>query len=677
MIKKDAKERIEKLKEFINEYRYSRHVLDKELVSIEIEDSLKKELFDLEQEFSEFITPDSPTQRVGGKPLKEFKKVKHSTRMLSFNDAFSIDDLKNWETRNEKLYDGPVSAEYFCELKIDGLAIKLVYENGILITAATRGDGSVGEDVTQNIKTIDAIPLRLQTTKISAPKILEVRGEVFINKSDFEKLNQERKKSNESAFANPRNAAAGSIRQLDSKITAKRKLDSFIYNLATDCGQKTHKEEHIILKKLGFKTNPNVKLCKNLEEVREFRDYWEKNRDKLLFEIDGVVVQINNNEDIEKLGVVGKAPRGAIAFKFAPKEATTIIENIKIQIGRTGTLTPVAVLKPIKIGGVTISRASLHNEDEIKRLNLKIGDTVAVGRAGDVIPQISKVFIELRTGKEREFKFPKNCPICKSSVLKTGARYKCLNKNCFALQKEKIYHFVSKSALDIVGLGPQLIDKLIENGLVQDVADLFLLKVGDLSGIEGLGDLSEKNLITSVAKKKKIILRRFIYALGILHIGEENAKILNDFFQTRTDANRISVPSDLWGIGNSVSKEKYDEIFGFGPQIVKSVCEWFQDKTNEELLKKLDNSGIKIEIEHIKVSIITGKTFCFTGELEKMPREKAQELVSSMGGISKDTITKDLEYLVVGENPGSKLEKAKRLGVKIINEQEFWVLIER
>ena len=702
--KEEAKKRIEQLKELINEYRYSRHVLNKELVPIEVEDALKRELFELEQKFPEFITPDSPTQRIGGAPLKEFKKVRHEIPMLSFNDAFSFEELKAWEDRNLKIIatdqrgflHESTRLEYFCELKIDGLAIKLIYENGILTVGATRGDGYLGEDVTNNIKTIEAIPLKLlsieriiQNMKEAGlsediirnfengyPKKIEVRGEVFMHKKDFEKLNEERIKNNEPPFANPRNAAAGSLRQLDPKITAQRKLDSFVYDLVTDLGQKTHEEEHIILRCLGFKTNPHTKKCKDLNEVLEFRNYWEKHRDELSFEIDGIVVQVNQNKIFEKLGVVGKAPRGAIAFKFSPKQATTVVEDIILQVGRTGILTPVAVLKPVEVGGVVVSRASLHNEDEIKKLDVKIGDTVIVARAGDVIPQIIGVIKELRTGKEKDFVFPKNCPMCNSPVVKEGAYYKCTNKQCFALQREKIYHFVSKPAFDIIGLGPKIIDKLLDYNLIQDAADLFALKIGTLRKLPGFDILSERNILKSIESRKKISLQRFIYALGIEHIGEENAKLLAEFFKKFGE---IKKPIDLWNIAHKFRPSQYLVIPGFGEKIAKSIYEWFQNENNKIFLEKLTNYGVEIIEEKPKVvsSILKGKTFCFTGELNSYTRSEAQKIVEELGGIALDSVSSRLDYLVVGKNPGSKLEKAKKYPkIKIINEEEFLKLIE-
>lgn len=693
----EIKKRIENLKNLINKYRYYRHVLNKELVPIEVEDSLKQELFELEQKFPELITPDSPTQRIGGAPLKDFKKIRHETPMLSFNDAFSLEELKNWEEKNKKLLPENLNFEYFVELKIDGLAIKLVYENGILTLGGTRGDGYLGEDVTQNIKTIESIPLSLLPIediisnlkneglperiinyfKNGYPKKIEIRGEVFMHKVDFEKLNEIRIKNNEQPFANPRNAAAGSLRQLDPKITAQRKLDSFAYDLVTNLGQKTHEEEHLILKCLGFKTNLITKKCKDLNEVYEFREYWQKNREKLSFEIDGVVVQINENEIFDKLGVVGKAPRGAIAFKFSPKQKTTIVEDIIIQVGRTGILTPVAVLKPVEVGGVIISRASLHNEDEIKKLDLKIGDTVVVGRSGDVIPQVISVVKELRTGKEKDFVFPNKCPICESQVIKEGAYYKCSNVNCYALKREKIYHFVSKPAFDIEGIGPKIIDKLLDYNLIQDAADLFSLKPGMLRNLPNFDIISEKNLLRSIELRKKITLHKFIYSLSIPHIGEENSKILAEFFKNK---GKIQKPIDLWQIAHSIKKINYQNIFGFGPKIIDAIYDWFQNEKNKEFLEKLTTNGVEIIDEEKRENIILplrGIYFCFTGELKNYTRSEAQKLVEDLGGVVVDSISSKVNYLVVGEKPGSKLEKAKKYSkIKIINEDDFLKLIE-
>jgi len=553
MNKNEATKRIAKLRKEIDHHRYLYHVLDKIEISDAALDSLKHELEELEQKYPDLITLDSPTQRVGGKALGKFKKVRHSVPMVSLHDAFSEQEMRDWEERIQKLVPGK-KLDYYAELKMDGLAVSLIYKNGIFVRGATRGDGKIGEDVTNNLKTIEAIPLRLSVGVPAAARkhikdrveggTIEVRGEAVMTKKIFEELNKKYQKQGKPLLANPRNAAAGSIRQLDPKITAERKLDCYIYGLASDLGQKTHEKEHSIAKALGFKTIKYNKYCKNLEEVVEFHNYWAKHKDKLPYHCDGVVVTVNNLSLHEKLGVVGKGPRYIMAYKFAGEEATTIVEDIVVQVGRTGVLTPVAHLKPVSVSGVTISRATLHNEEEIKRLGLKIGDTVIVRRAGEVIPDIIKVLSKLRTGKEKNFHMPKKCPICESDVerkeIGAGMRpasaekgkkgvsvaYYCVNKNCFAQNRRRLIHFASKSAMDIVGLGPKIVDLLIKKGLVNSPADFYELKEGDLAPLERFAEKSAANLVEAIRKSKKIPLAKFIYALGILHVGEETAELL-------------------------------------------------------------------------------------------------------------------------------------------------------
>jgi DNA ligase (NAD+) len=683
MNKKEVQKRIEKLKELINKYRYSRHVLDKELVPIEVEDSLKKELFDLELKFPELITPDSPTQRVGGKSLEKFEKVRHPQPMLSFNDAFSEKDMEDWLERISKLLtpEEQKQIDFYCEPKLDGLAIELIYENGLLKAGSTRGDGIIGEDVTQNLKTIEAIPLKLraphhfskeerklidQTKWEKSGGGVVVRGEAIITKKNFQKVNEEQIKLGQSPFANPRNLAAGSIRQLDPKITAKRKLDSNAYELISDLGQKTHEEKHKILHALGFKTNNKYsKYCKNLNEVFDFHDFWYKNREKLPYEIDGVVVQINNIEIFEKLGVVGKAPRAAIAYKFPLKQSETIVEDIKIQVGRTGALTPVAYLKPVEVGGVTITRATLHNEDEIKRLGVKIGDTVIVGRAGDVIPDVIQVLPELRTGKEKEFHFPKSCPVCGTKLVKPvgEAIWRCPNPKCPAKQRRYFYFFVN--AFDIVGLGPKIIDRLLDEALISDPADLFLLKEGDILPLERFAEKSAKNLISAIQSKKKIILPRFIYALGIRNVGEETAQDLAEYFGSIEKLEKASL-------------EELQKIMDVGLVVARSIYEFFQEKRNLKFIEKLKKAGVKIQypISKIQYLKLKGKTFVLTGGLETMTREEAKEKIRLLGGEISETVSKKTDYVIVGKEPGSKFDQANQLGIKMLNEQEFLKLLK-
>lgn len=673
---KKIEERIEKLRALINRERYWYHVENRSTMSSEALDTLKKELFDLEQKYPQFITPDSPTQRVAGKPLKEFKKVRHSVPMLSFNDAFSGEDMKDWQERIMKLLPAGARLDYYCELKIDGLAIELVYENGILSVGSTRGDGVTGEDVTQNLKTIEAIPLSLEKSALEKfPKRFVARGEVFLGKKEFEKLNRGQIKKGQKPYANPRNVAAGSVRQLDPQITASRKLNSFAYDIITDLGQKTHAEEHAKLKDLGFKTNPHNKAAKNLEEVFEFHDYWAKHRDKLPYEIDGIVVILNDNRLFAEAGVVGKAPRAAIAYKFSPKEATTIVEDIQVQVGRTGALTPVAHLRPVEVGGVTISRASLHNEDEIKRLGVKIGDTVIVARAGEVIPQIVKVLPELRPKNAGEFHLPKECPICGSPVAKEGAITRCTNPNCFAASRERLYHFASRSAFDMRGLGPKILDKFLEEDLIADPADLFLLKEGDVAVLERFGEKSARNIIDAIQGAKKVMLPRFLFALGIRHIGEESAQVLADDFSRKKS---ISRPRDVLGLARTYTLEDFRQIPDFGPIVAEALHEWFQDRRNQAFIGKLDAVGVRIESPKARGRQLKleGLTFVFTGGLETISRDEAKKRVMELGGRAASSVSKEVDYVVVGREPSSKYEKAKKLGLRIIDEAKFLAMIK-
>src|SRR4030042_121805 len=646
MAKKEFDQRIEKLRKLINHHRYLYHVLDRQEISDAALDSLKKELFDLEQKYPELITLDSPTQRIGGKPLEKFKKIRHFRPMFSFNDAFSEKDMEDWQERISKLLTEKEKKEidFFCELKIDGLAIELIYEKGILKTGSTRGDGILGEDIAQNLKTIEAIPLRLKDrdSPRTVPEEIIVRGEVFISKKEFEKLNKERQKKKLVLYANPRNIAAGSIRQLDPKITAKRRLDSFAYDLVTDFRQKTHEEKHQILKSIGFKINPHNKYCKNLTEVFRFHKFWQEKRTELPYEIDGIVVIVNSNKNFEKLGVVGKAPRGAIAFKFAPNQATTKVEDIKVQIGRTGALTPVAHLKPVLVGGVTISRATLHNEDEIKKLGVKIGDTVIIERAGDVIPAVAKVLPELRIGKEKEFHFPKICPVCKTELVKPKeeAVWRCPNAACPSRKRENLYYFTSKKAFDIRGLGPKIIDQLVDENLISRAPDIFELEEGDLLPLERFAERKSKNIIEAIADSKKIPLARFIFALGIRHAGEETAIDLANYFGNIDKLRKTT-------------KEELDKIPSIGPEISKSIHDWFNSQSNQRLIDDLLKTGIII-IPPEKPPAgggkkLIGKTFVFTGALETITREEAKEKIQLLGGEVSESISSKIAFLVVGQ----------------------------
>ena len=675
MDKQQIKQRIAKLKKLINYHRYLYHVLDKQEMSDASLDSLKHELNQLEQQYPDLISLDSPTQRIGGQALDKFKKIKHQKRMLSLNDVFSNEDLKAWQERIQKLVPSQ-KLKYFSELKIDGFAIALIYQDGVLIQGATRGDGQVGEEVTQNLKTIDSIPLKLEihqklSSKIIQDKVekllvkgrIEIRGEVYMSKKDFEKINQEREKKGLPLYANPRNTAAGSIRQLDPKIAAKRKLNFLAYGLITNLGQETHHQEHQILQSLGFKISQD-KYCSDLKEVIGFWQEVNQKRKKLPYLIDGVVVGVDDNKVFDKLGIVGKAPRGAIALKFPAKETTTIIEDIVVQIGRTGALTPVAHLKPVRLGGILITRATLHNEDEIKRLDVRIGDTVIIQRAGDVIPDVVKVIKKLRTGQEKKFQMLKRCPACKGEVirLKGEVVHRCANLKCGSIQRQQIIHFVSKKGFDIEGLGPKIINQLMDQGLISNPADIFSLIQGDLIPLERFADKSASNLIKAIEQSKKISLAKFIHALGIRHVGEETAIALAQYFGSLDKIRKASLKNLL-------------QIEDIGEIVAQSIFEWFNRESNRDLIKKLLDNGIEIaKVKTVKKKLIN-QTFVLTGEMDKFTREQAKSKIRQLGGNVSSSVSQKTDFVVIGKNPGSKYNRARKLGVKIINEQEFLKII--
>ncbi len=664
MDKKQAQERIKRLRKEISYHSYLYHVLDKPKISDAAWDSLKDELKKLEDQFPELITPDSPTQRVSGKPLEKFEKVKHKTPMLSLNDAFSEKEMKAWEERIKKLVPG-TKLDYFAELKIDGFAITLVYENSIFTVGATRGNGFVGEDVTQNLKTIGSIPLKLEEVPVlNTKQSIEVRGEVYMNKDEFKRINKEQEKKNLPTYANPRNLAAGSIRQLNPKIAASRRLDTYMYDLVTDLGQETHEDKHKILKKLGFKTSKYVKYCKNLDEIIEYYNSWLSKRNELPFQIDGMVIIVNNNKIFEKLGVVGKAPRGSIAFKFPAEQATTVVEDIRVSVGRTGALTPFAVLKPAKVAGSTISRATLHNEDEIRRKDIRIGDTVIIQKAGDVIPEVVQSLPHLRTGKEKTFKMPTKCPICGGKVVRPvgEAIARCVNPNCYVVQREKLIHFVGKEAFDIVGLGEKIVEQLMKEDLISNPADFFMLKTGDLEPLERFAEKSADNIIKSIQSRKKISLARFIYALGIRHVGIQTANDLADHF------------GGLGKLSRTLLSE-LEEVPDIGNVVAKSIYDWFRNSKNQILLKKFKKLGVGYEKVR-RGTKLKGLSFVITGSLSTVSREEAGELIRKNGGKAGSSVSNNTSYVVVGENPGSKYDKAKKLGVKIVNEKEFLKILK-
>ena len=676
MTKQEAEKRIIKLRKVINRHSYSYHVLDKPKISDAAWDSLKSELRKLEQKYPNLITPDSPTQRVSGQALDKFVKVKHRRPMLSLEDAFYKEELQAWQERIQKLVPGQ-KLDYFAELKIDGFAITLIYKKGVFVQGATRGDGRIGEDVTQNLKTIASIPLKLEIRQklpstiigkkvrsLLEKGVIEIRGEVYMTIKAFQKINQERQKKALSLYANPRNTAAGSIRQLDPKIANSRQLEFLAYDIVTDFGQKTHQQEHQIVQALGFRIGQD-QFCRNLDKVAKFWQKIKRIRKKLSYQIDGLVVNVNDNKVFAKLGVVGKAPRGAIAFKFPAKETTTVVKDIIIQVGRTGALTPVAQLKPVHLAGVLISRATLHNEDEVKRLDVRIGDTVIIQRAGDVIPDVVRVIKKLRTGQEKKFQMPKKCPVCKGLVIRPKGEvvHRCQNKKCGSIQRQRITHFVSKKAFNIEGLGPQIINQLIDEGLLVNPADLFSLKRGDLVPLERFAEKSADNLIKAIDQSKKISLAKFIYALGIRHVGEETTINLANYF----------------GQLEKLQKADPEELFrvkDIGQIVAQSIFKWFNNKANQRFINRLVKN--KIEIGRVKVikKKLAGLVFVLTGQLKNFTREQAKTKIRELGGDISGSVSKQTDFVVVGKEPGSKHEKAKKLGVKIIDEDKFLEFIK-
>lgn len=654
MNKNEAEKQIKKLREEINYHNYKYYVENNPVVSDYEYDMLLKKLESLEAQFPDFITSDSPTQRVGGEPLKGFKTVEHKTPMLSLDNAYSYDELREFDERIKKTCG---NVEYICEPKIDGVSIALIYENGIFTRGATRGDGMKGDDITTNLRTIRSIPLRLQGSKL---RNVEVRGEVYFPISLFNKFNKEQEKKGEQVFANPRNAAAGSLRQLDPRIVAVRPLDTFLYYISfSDVDFDTHETSLYLLQTTGFRVNPLIKKVRNIDEAISYCKTLETRRETLDYEIDGVVLKVNSIAQQNKLGATIKHPRWAIAFKFTAKQATTRLKDIVIQVGRTGTLTPVAILEPVQVGGVTVSRATLHNFDELKRKDIRIGDVVLVERSGDVIPQVVKSITEKRSGDEKIRAIPRKCPVCSSDVIRTGdeVAVRCPNKQCPARLKWRIEYFASRDAMDIDHLGGQTIDKLIEKGLVDSIADVYHLTEKDLLTLEGFKEKSVKNLLESIEKSKQQGLARLIYGLGIRHVGKYAAQLLASQYQSIDELSKKTA-------------EELTQIHGLGEKTADSIATFFATQENIELIKKLKDIGIQTK-ETKKEGNLAGKKFVFTGGLPSLSRPDASNLVTKRGGIVSSSVGKDIDFVVAGTDPGSKYQKAKKLGLKIIDETEF------
>ena len=656
---KSAKRRIEELRKALNYHNFRYYTLDDPEISDARYDRLMLELENLEKEFPKFVTPDSPTQRVGKEPAEGFEAVEHSIPMQSLSSAFEVKEVYDFEDRIKRSIFGEV--QFVTEPKMDGVAVELVYRDGVLVTGSTRGDGRFGEDITQNLRTINTIPLRLFSDEIS---LLEVRGEVYMPISEFTALNRRMEDEGGKTFANPRNAASGSVRQLDSKVTASRRLDAFIYGIGRVEGKtfSTHWEVMQFLPKLGFKVNPLIKLCNDTTEAIEFHDLLLKNRDELDYEIDGMVIKVNDFSMQEMLGSISRSPRWAIAYKFPPKQETTKVLDIRVQVGRTGALTPVAMLSPVQLSGVTVKSATLHNEEDMKKKDIKIGDTVIVQRAGDVIPEVVKVITSKRTGTEREFIMPKNCPVCGSNIIKEEVISRCCNNFCPAQVKGNITHFASKGAMNIEGLGPKIIEQLVDNGLISDSIDLYFLKKEDLLGLERMGDKLAENILDSINKSRNTTLSRLIYALGIRHVGEHVADLIADRFGNIENLKKVT-------------SEKLIDIPEIGPEIANSVVSFFGSKEADLLFEKIDRAGIIYEGGVVeKRTDLNGKTFVFTGRIS-ISRDEAKRMVERLGGHVSSSVSKKTGYVVSGEDPGSKHDRAKELGVEILGEEEFFELL--
>jgi len=680
MNKNLVKNRIQKLRDEISRLRFLYHVEDDSGVTDDIYDSLNNELKVILTKYPEFIDHNAPENRIGGKPLDKFKKVHHNSRMFSMHDSFSKEELEEWEKRISKLINQKHS--YFCELKLDGLSASLIYENGVFVRGATRGDGLIGEDVTENLKTIQTLPLNL---KKPYPKYLEVRGEVVMSKRAWRSLNKKQEKKDLPIFANTRNAAAGSLRQLDPNIAKERQLDFFAWEIAelqminNELIIKNHSEKHKLLRKLGFEIAPYEKEAKNLEEVLSFIDEIEKVREGLPYGTDGMVVSVNELELQDNLGSVGKAPRYMMAYKYPAEKATTVVNDITVNVGRTGVLTPLAHFNPTLVAGSTVSKSTLHNMDQINRLDIRIGDTIIIQKAGDVIPEVVGVLYKLRTGKEKKFKMPSNCPVCDSKVskktswkgLSSGSRadggetlrsstnsvaFYCTNKNCPARNKRGLEHFVKVFEIDEIG--PRVLDRLQEEGLISDSADLFTLEKADLSGLERFGEKSADNIISSIKEHKKVLLWRFIYSLGIIHVGEQTSQDLANHFGSLCKIMKASL-------------EEIEQIENIGPAVAQSIFEFSRDKININLINKFLKNGIIIYKEITNSKKFSGKTFVLTGTLSKMSRDEAKKKIIENGGRVSSSVSIKTDYVVAGVEPGSKYNEAEKLNVKILSEEEF------
>ena len=657
------KRKIERLRKLIRHHETLYYVQDQPAISDREYDLLMRELQDLEEKFLESVTPDSPTQRVGGKVAKRFTAVAHKTPMLSLDNAFSVDELKEFHQRVVKGLENVSSEdiEYFVELKFDGLAVTLTYENGVFIQGATRGNGKEGEDITANLRTIKSIPLNISTDK-EKYGTLEVRGEVFMRRESFRELNKSREADDEAPFANPRNAAAGSLRLLDSSITAKRKLDIFVYGMGSmePMPFKSHDEIQTALKNLGFKLNTNRHVCGSIEEVLPYIEKWQMEKDTLGYDVDGLVIKVNSLEYQKKLGATSKFPRWAVAYKYEAEKAETEVEDIICQVGRTGAITPVAILKPVYVSGSTVSRATLHNEDEIRKKDIRIGDRVLIEKAGEIIPRVVEV-IKSKAKRGTPFKMPVKCPDCQSTLLRPEeeAILRCVNYDCPAQFKERLFHFASRNAMDIDHFGPAIIEQLVDKGWVKNFSDLYKLDPQNVARLERMAEKSAQNLIEAIEKSKSAGLARLLHALGIRHVGQRAAMILARHFHSMTKL-------------QNAKQEDLEFVMEIGGTVAESLAVYFKQISNQEEIKRLAECGVEVEITGESVgTALSGKQFVLTGSLESLTRDEAKEKIAALGGRVTATVSKKTDYVVVGTDPGSKVEKAKKLGIEVVTEKKL------
>ncbi len=658
MEKKAAQLKIEKLRELINYHNYRYYVLDDPEVSDAEYDSLMKELEALEREYPDLITPDSPTQRVGGAVLSGFQVVTHAIPLLSLANAYSQEELDSFDRRVRELLSSP--PRYTAELKIDGLAISLLYRDGVFIRGATRGDGQTGEDITNNLRTIRSIPLKLREPLAGD---LEVRGECYMDKRAFEQLNKAQEEKGEKLFANPRNAAAGSLRQLDPKVTSERQLNVFLYGLGYSDAlpPDSHYETLQWLSSLGFRTNPETQVFDSIDGVKEFIQYWHEKRESLPYDIDGIVVKVDSRVQQELLGTTAKSPRWAVAYKFPAMQKTTKVEDIIVQVGRTGAVTPLAILEPVFIAGSTVSRASLHNEDYVKEKDIRIGDTVVIQKAGDIIPEVVRSVPELRDGSERVFQMPQSCPACGTRLVREAgeAVWRCDNSQCPAKLVEGLVYFASRDALDIEGMGPAVVQQLVDAGLVKNPADIFKLTKEQLLGLDRFGERSAAKLVASIEEAKGRGLARLLTALGILHVGTQTAASLAAYFGSMEKL-------------VTATEDQLAQVPDIGPVVASSISAFFQNPKNIQLIEELKKLGVKMdEPKQSRGEAFSGKTFVVTGTLSQFSRKEAKDAIESLGGKTTESVSKNIDYLVVGEKPGSKLDKARELGISILDEQQF------